>query len=229
MKISLVILTLNEIVGLREIFPKIPQHAVDEIFVVDGGSTDGTLEYFESHNIRVFKQERRGRGDAFRVAFEKASGDAIIFFSPDGNEDPADIPKFKPLLESGADIVIGDRMSKDGHNEEDHQVIKIRKWANNFLTLIANLAWNRNKYIRDTINGYRAIQKNAWNILAPDGPGYTIEYQTTIRAMKHGMKVLEFPTYESARIDSQHGSPGIATGIAMLKIFMKELRANSKN
>jgi len=42
-----------------------------------------------------------------------------LFFSPDGNENPADIPKFKPLLEQGNDIVIATRMTKTAHNEED--------------------------------------------------------------------------------------------------------------
>ena len=40
-KSSLVILTLNEIEGVTALFDQIPFHAVDEYFVVDGGSTDG--------------------------------------------------------------------------------------------------------------------------------------------------------------------------------------------
>ena len=47
MKITLVFLTYNEIVGLRELFDKVPLGSVDEYFAVDGGSTDGTLEFFK--------------------------------------------------------------------------------------------------------------------------------------------------------------------------------------
>ena len=47
MKISLVFLTLNEIVGLKTLFDKIPLNTVDEVFAVDGGSTDGTIEFFK--------------------------------------------------------------------------------------------------------------------------------------------------------------------------------------
>ena len=227
MKISLVILTYNEIVGLKNIFDKIPQDKVDEIFAVDGGSTDGTLEFFKEKGVTVFPQEIKGRGEAFRVAFRKATGDALIFFSPDGNEDPADIPKFRENLERGHDIVIGTRMVKGAHNDEDHQLLKWRKWANNGFTLIANAAWNRGKFVTDTINGYRAITKEAWAKLSPDGPGYTIEYQTSIRAFKLGLKIAEFPTYEGQRIDERVGSPSIQTGLAFVKLFVNELKVGS--
>ncbi|MBI3543885.1 MAG: glycosyltransferase family 2 protein [Deltaproteobacteria bacterium] len=224
MKLSLVILTYNEIVGVRALFDKIPQGSVDEVFVVDGGSTDGTVEFFKEKGVTVFGQDVRGRGEAFRVAFRKASGDALLFFSPDGNEDPADIPKFKPLLEKGYDMVIGTRMTPDAHNEEDELLLKPRKWANNAFNLMANLTWNRQKFVTDTINGFRAITKKAWHDLALDGPGYTIEYQSSIRAFKLGLKVAEFPTYESGRIDNREGAPSIDTGLAFVKLYLSELK-----
>jgi glycosyltransferase involved in cell wall biosynthesis len=224
MKISLVFLTLNEIVGLKEIFHKVPLNSVDEVFAIDGGSTDGTLEFFKEHNITVYPQKVKGRGEAFREAFRKAKGDALILFSPDGNEDPNDIPKFKPLLEEGNDIVIATRMIKGAHNEEDDQIIKLRKWVNNAFTILANLIWNKGKWVSDTINGYRAITKKAWSILALDGPGYTIEYQGSIRAFKKELKIAEFTTYEAKRIDSGEGSPSLPTGIAFIKIFFYEIK-----
>jgi len=79
MNLSLVILTYNEIVGLTELFDKIPLDSVDEVFVVDGGSTDGTIEFFNEKDVTVYKQQIKGRGEAFRLAFQKAKGDAILF------------------------------------------------------------------------------------------------------------------------------------------------------
>jgi glycosyltransferase involved in cell wall biosynthesis len=228
MKISLVILTLNEIVGLKEIFPKIPLNEVDEVIAVDGGSKDGTIEFLKEKNIPVYFQDIKGRGEAFRVAFRKATGDALILFSPDGNEDPNDIPKFKPLLEAGHDIVIATRMVKGAHNEEDEDFLRLRKWVNNAFTLIANILWNRQKFVTDTINGYRAITKKAWNELALDGPGYTIEFQGSIRAFKKKMKIAEFPTYENKRIDNGFGSPSLDTGVAFLKILFHEIKVGRR-
>lgn len=223
MKISLVFLTYNEIVGLRELFDKVPLSSVDEYFAVDGGSTDGTIEFFKQKKVTVHVQTVKGRGEAFRLAFEKAIGDAIIFFSPDGNEDPIDIPKFRPFLEKEYDMVIANRMGKGCHNEEDEQFFKWRKWANNGFTFMANISWNKAVYIQDTINGYRAITKKAWDMLKPNGHNYTIEYQSSIRCFKKGLKIAEFPTHEAKRIDNRVGSPSFSTGIAFLKLYWNEL------
>jgi glycosyltransferase involved in cell wall biosynthesis len=223
MKVSLVFLTFNEIVGLKALFDKIPFDSVAEVFAVDGGSTDGTVEFFKEKGITVYGQSIRGRGEAFRIAFEKAKHEALILYSPDGNEDPNDIPKFAPLLERGYDIVIGTRMVKGARNEEDDQLFKWRKWANNGFTIMANVTWNRGTYVTDTINGFRAISKKAWKELSPDGSGYTIEFQSSIRAFKKGLKIAEFPTHESNRIDNRVGSPSIGTGIAFVRVYFSEL------
>jgi glycosyltransferase involved in cell wall biosynthesis len=229
MRISLVVLTYNEIVGLRAVFDRIPLKAVDEIFAVDGGSTDGTVEFFREKGVVVHSQEIKGRGEAFRVAFRKATGDALLFFSPDGNEDPDDIPKFRPYLEQGYDMVVGTRMVKGARNEEDHLVFKWRKWANNAFNLMANATWNRGPFVTDTINGFRAITKKAWGRLALDGPGYTIEYQSSIRAFKLGLRVAEFPTLEAPRIDEREGSPSVKTGLAFLKLYFSEVRLGKRS
>ena len=224
MKVTLVLLTLNEIIGLRELFGTIPFDAVDEFFAIDGGSTDGTVEFFQQNGIPVYIQEKKGRGEAFRIAFSKAEGDALIFFSPDGNENPEDISKFKYFLDRGFDMVIATRMAKGGINEEDSHIFKWRKWANNAFNIMANITWNKGPFITDTINGYRAITKTAWKKMTPDGPGYTIEYQSSIRAFKKRLKIIEFPTIERPRIDNQNGSPSISTGFAFLQIYFRELR-----
>ena len=104
--ITLVLLTLNEIDGVSALYDRIPFDAVDEVFAVDGGSTDGTREFFAEKGLRIVEQTSRGRGEAFRIAFEVAESDALIFFSPDGNEAPDDIPKFRGQLEEGQIMIL---------------------------------------------------------------------------------------------------------------------------
>ena len=127
MRISLIILTRNEREGSAALIPSLPKGISDDIFCVDGGSTDGTPEVLRGLGIRVIDQKARGRGDAFRVARQEMRGDAAIFFSPDGNEDVGDLPKFKGLLEAGADLVIASRMMPGSRNEEDDQFFRWRK------------------------------------------------------------------------------------------------------
>lgn len=223
MKLALVLLTRNERPGLEKVFDRIPVAHFEEAFAVDGGSTDGTLELYRSRKFRVLTQRLAGRGEAIHFAFGQAQADGVVLFSPDGNEDPADLPRFRPMLEAGCDLVIATRMGAGASNEEDAAAVPIRKWANQALGLLANWTWNRGPFVSDTINGYRAITKHAWRRLAPDATGYVMEYQTSIRAMKLGFRIGEFPTHEGARI-GPGGSPSVSTGLQHLSVYFRELR-----
>ncbi len=113
----LVILTLNEIEGIRALFDRIPFDSVDEILCVDGGSIDGTREFLQERGLTVLSQTSKGRGEAFRLAAQHANSEVLCFFSPDGNEDPADIPKLFSVIEDGSDMAIARRFGLDAHNE----------------------------------------------------------------------------------------------------------------
>ena len=219
----LVLLTFNEIEALPKIFDKIPRACADELLAVDGGSRDGTREFLESRGVLVLDQPRRGRGVAFRVAAEKAKADVLVYFSPDGNEDPADIPRLFAKLEEGCDIVIASRMMKGAFNEEDVHWFRPRKWVNQSFTLIANLLWNRGPYVTDTINGFRAVRRDAFPKMGCDADGFVIEYQMSIRAMKKGLKVAELPTHEGPRLGGQSTAESLPTGIVFVKQLWREL------
>jgi glycosyltransferase involved in cell wall biosynthesis len=229
MKVALCLLTYDERPCLEQIFPLIPAPSLDSGFdllvAIDGGSTDGTLDYYREHGVQVIGQSRRGRGDAFLLAFEQVDVDAYIFFSPDGNEDIQDLPKFKPLLENDADLVIASRMMKGAVNEEDIHFLKPRKWANNALNLLANLFFRkRGSFVTDSINGYRAITRRAARDLKLDALDYTIEYQMTIRALKNRMAIVEFPTREGQRVAGITGAASLPTGIRFLRRLWTELQ-----
>ena len=199
--VTLVVLTLNEIDGVTAVFPKLPMHCLDEVLVVDGGSTDGTLKFFDSRGVRVIRQERRGRGEAFRLAVQHARNEFLIFFSPDGNEDPDDIPRLIDGLATGYDMVIASRFMRGARSEDaDKFLFASRQWGNLLFTWLANTLCGRGTWITDTINGYRGITRAAFARLAPDAEGYAIEFQMSIRALQLGLHVLEIPTQESPRI-----------------------------
>ncbi|MDA2933349.1 glycosyltransferase family 2 protein [Acidobacteria bacterium AH-259-D05] len=220
---TLVLLTLNEIDGVRALVPHLPKEVVDEVLAVDAGSSDGTREFLKANGIRVAVQERPGRGEAFRVAVQVSSGDHLVFFSPDGNEDPCDIPHLFDSLDAGADMVIGSRFLPGARNEEDEKLLPLRKWVNQTFTFIANMFWNRSPYITDCINGFRGITRDAFLDLAPQSIGYTIEYEMTIRAMKQGKKIIEIPTIEGQRLAGTTKGPSLQVGLSFLRFFLAEL------
>nr|WP_162730732.1 glycosyltransferase family 2 protein [Agrobacterium tumefaciens] len=228
MKITLCILTRNERECVEIIYPRLPapgpESGFDEVVVIDGGSTDGTVEYFMERGVKVLGQSKRGRGEAFLIAFDRLDTDAFLFFSPDGNEDVDDLAKFRPLLRSGADLVIASRMMKGAVNEEDVNFLKPRKWANNVFNILANLAFRRQgRFVTDSINGYRAITASAVSRLALDASDYTIEYQMTMRAFKSHLKIAEFPTIEHQRVAGGTQAHSIPTGLRFIKAFWREL------
>jgi glycosyltransferase involved in cell wall biosynthesis len=231
MSVTLVILTLNEIDGVTQVVPKLPSYALDEILVVDGGSTDGTLQFFESRGIRVIRQERRGRGEAFRLATQHARNDRLVFFSPDGNEDPDDIPHLIDGLVDGYDMVIASRFMTGARSEDDDKFLfASRRWGNLMFTWLANVLCGRGQRITDTINGYRAITRTAFQRLAPDAQGYAIEFQMSIRALQLGLRVLEIPTQESPRIGRGVSKlNAIPVGLTFLRVLAREwLRAPAR-
>ena len=226
MNICLVILNLNEEEGLRSILPKIDVQRFHDVVVVDGGSTDSSLEIVKSFGIRIIPQTARGRGEAFSIAFNKLSKscEAIIFLSSDGNEDPRDLEKFINYLNKGFDLVIGSRMLKDSRNEEDDKILKFRKWGNIFFAKLAFLLFgNSHKYISDPINGFRAITCKKWFEMAPASKGFSIEFEVSLKAYKSNSNYIEFPTIEGDRIGGESTAKSIRTTMVIARTLMKEL------
>lgn len=220
---SLILLTYNEIAGSRALHPFLPLSLFDEVLVVDGGSQDGTREFFESQGIRVVGQQRRGRGEAFRVGARETTGDLLVFYSPDGNEDPEDLPRLLECLRAGADLAIASRFAPGARNEEDDQILRPRAWVNMAFTLIANLLFGRGAFLSDTINGFRAIRRSAFESLRLDERGFPIEYQMSIRAMKAGLRIVEIPTREGDRIGGTSKAESFPVGLGHLKVLIREI------
>jgi len=220
-KTTLIILTRNEITGVKAVLETIPFHAVDEYFAVDYDSHDGTVEYFRSHHVPVIKQKTEGRSEAFRLGVKHSHGDYLIFFSPDGNENPKDIPKLITLLKNGADMAIASRFMQGSRNEEDDAMIKPRKWANQGFTVLVNIFFGGR--VTDSINGYRAITKSAWEKLHLDAKGFAIEFQMTMRALKLGYTIREIPTKEGDRIGGKSTSYALPTGLQFIGVLMREI------
>ena len=100
MKYALIIMIKDEIEGIVQLFDQIPFDKFDEVVAIDGMSVDGSAEFLKKKNVKVITQTVNGRGQAFRDAFRGTNSDALIFYGPDGNEDPTDIVKFMQVFEN---------------------------------------------------------------------------------------------------------------------------------
>jgi glycosyltransferase involved in cell wall biosynthesis len=226
MRVSLAFITRNEIAGLRAIFDQVPRDQVFEAFAVDGHSTDGTVEFFRERGIPVHPQVEKGLGAAMLEARSHARGDAIIFFHPDGNEDPGAIPTFVERLRAGSHFIVASRMIPGAWNEEDGKVLRWRKWANRGLAAMANALFaRRGARTTDITNGLRAITCDAFDRMCLDARNLTMDFQMVIRALKLGMEIDEFPTREGERIGGSTNFPSVQTGLMELGLIRDELLA----
>ena len=227
LKIGLVLLNRNESVAIPQILPLIPKNLFECIFAVDGNSTDGSDLLLSQGGYEVLPQRAVGRGVAFQMGFSHirdSNIDALVFLSCDGNEDPNDLHKFVEHLNLGADIVIASRMMKGARNEEDKNLFRPRKWGNLLFMSLGYLFFGVGKpRITDPINGYRGITISAWNKLNLDAKTFDIEFQMSMRAYKHGLNVVEFPTIEGQRIGGESGAKALQTTYRMLSVLTREL------
>jgi glycosyltransferase involved in cell wall biosynthesis len=225
MRYALVIMIRNEIEGITHLFDQMPFDKFDEVIAIDGMSSDNSVEFLENKGVRVITQKINGRGQAFRDAFNNTSSDVLVFFGPDGNENPDDIARFIKEFENNKHIgmVVARRLGPEAINKEDCKKIKPRKWVNIIFNIAANILWNSNEKVYDTINGFRAITRSTWDVINVDADGYTVEYQSTIRCFKEKISIVEFPTHELQRIGDKKGLPAFRTGVVFVKVFLFEV------
>jgi len=221
MNSALIILTLNEIDGVRELFPKIDKNWVDEIVVVDGGSTDGTIEECKKFGFRVVVQKMKGHGGAILTGVMETKSDNIIIFGPDGNHEVEEIKILNNKIKQGYDQVIINRFGKESINLDAG---KIDGFGNKMFTKLANLFFKGN--LSDTLNESRVITRAAFNELKFDAMQLDSTYQMSIRGLKKKQKMIEMVGNEGRRIGGERKMKRIQTGSRLFKRLIIEIFHN---
>lgn len=217
-KTTLFIPTLNEIEGMKKIMPRVKKSWVDEILVLDGGSTDGTIEYARSKGYRVVKQRSKGITNAYREAVKIAKGDYIIAFSPDGNSLPEVIPKLVKKISEGYDMVIASRYKGKAKSEDDDLVTAFGNWM---FTTIINIFFGG--HYTDSLVMFRAFKKNIVKKLQISVPRAGFEPVLAIRCAKEKLAVAEIPASEPKRIGGKRKMNPILNGLDILRLIASEL------
>src|SRR5205807_9640561 len=75
--VTLLVPTLNEIVGMKAIMPQVQRRWVDQILVLDGGSTDGTIDWARPNGYDVHVQQRAGIRQGYMEVLGRIEGEAI--------------------------------------------------------------------------------------------------------------------------------------------------------
>ena len=221
-KNTLLILTYNEIEGSKSLYNKIPFDLFEEVVIVDGNSSDGTIEFWKEKNHEVYIQKIPGRGAAFVEGVEITKGENMVFFSPDGNENPLDIPKILEHLENN-DLVIATRFGKGGKSED---ATWFRRFGNKMFTFMVNLFFKAK--VTDAVNGFRGIKRDKFLKLNLPPSRFEIEFQMTSRAGKLKYKIKEIPTFEGDRIGGYSKAGSFSVGFSYIKVLIKEIFIGKK-
>ena len=230
MKVTLLLPTLNEINGMKAIMPRIKKEWYDQIIILDGGSTDGTIEYAKEQGYFIYNQKERGIRYAYREVLPFIEGDILLTFSPDGNSIPELIPDCINKMKEGYDMVIVSRYLDNAKSQDDDMVTAFGNW---FFTGTINNLYRAN--YTDAMVIFRAYKtKLIYDLqLHTDDAHKTAEklFHTriswvpllSVRAAKAKLKVTEIPGDEPPRIGGERKLQILRWGAAYYFQFLREL------
>ena len=217
MSTAIIVLTLDEIDGVKAIMPRINREWAEEIIFVDGGSKDGTIKEAERLGYKVIHQHNKGEGNAFRIGIENTDTDYVMMFSPDGNDVPEDIPKVINKIKEGYDVV---HISRFGKFSESEDAGHIDRFGNNMFTFLVNVFFGG--HLTDALNGFRIIRRDIMNELKTDAKHLNIEQQICIRSLKKKLKIYEIDGKEPNRIGGERKMRPIEVGLQLSWQIIKE-------
>jgi dolichol-phosphate mannosyltransferase len=169
-----------------------------EVLVMDGCSSDGTEAAARKAGARVVKDDGRGKGAAIRQSLGLVETEFVVFMDADGSHDAHDTPKLvAPLVDGTADLCVGSRFA-GGSDELSVSIAQLIRTIGNILMNIAiNNRWNVE--LTDTLNGFRAVRRDAALRVGLKENSHTIEQEMVMKILRHGMKVVNAPTHEYKR------------------------------
>ncbi|MBI3014939.1 MAG: glycosyltransferase family 2 protein [Candidatus Tectomicrobia bacterium] len=208
MKVSLIIPALNEEESLPGVLAAIPRNGVDDLIVVDNGSSDSTAAVARRAGAQVITETRKGYGAACRAGVQ-AAGDAdiLVFMDGDGSFSPAEIPQLTaPITHGEADLVLGTRTARF----EDTCAIPLHaRLGNRFIARIIGFASS----IRITDLGpFRAIRRAALESLRMEEGTYGWPSEMIIKAAKLQYRISEVPVSYRPRTGGKSKVSGTISG-----------------
>jgi SAM-dependent methyltransferase len=226
--VSIVIPCRNERGNIESAVLRMPKFASrQEILFVEGNSSDGTLEecervrdaYKNEWDIKVLKQDGKGKGDAVRKGFAAATGDVLMILDADLTMPPEALPKYHAVIETGkAEFVNGTRLIYPMENE-----------AMRPLNLIANrcfaylFSYLVNTRLTDTLCGTKVLLRKDYEVLARERAYFGNfdpfgDFDLIFGAAKQNLKIIETPIHYKARTFGETQISRFRDGWLLLKM-----------
>jgi O-antigen/teichoic acid export membrane protein len=231
--VAVIIPCLNEALSLPYLFERLPAE-VDEVILVDGGSTDDSVAVARRlwPAVVVVGQTRSGKGNALACGFVASTADILVTVDADGSADPQEIPRFVAALRAGADFAKGSRFVAGGGSDD---ITRVRRLGNGFLTALVNRLFGAR--FSDLCYGYNAFWRGLLPTMQlPDigaspaarmrhGDGFEIETMLILRAAAARARIVEVPSHEAHRLHGTSNLSAYRDGRRVLRTILREYRA----
>jgi len=206
MLITIIMPCLNEAKAISKTIDEIPFNDLKEmgyeaeLLVIDGGSSDGSVDIARSRGARVLISER-GYGRQYKLGFKYARGEIIVTADSDGSYPLSDIPRILGLLNTNTFAFV----SVNRFANMSPGAMNITRRAGNFiLTQVTNLLFGL--HIKDSQSGMWVFRKGALRKLTLTSSGMSLSEEIIIEAFKK-LKAVEFPGLYKPRIGDSKLKP----------------------
>ena len=162
---------------------------LEEVIVVDDGSTDDTAEKARSAGATVLRHAGNlGKGKAIQTGFQYIQTlevEGCLLLDGDGQHSPEDIPAFLKAAETGADVIVGNRMGRSD------QMPFVRRWTNRVMSFV--LSRMAHVDIPDSQCGFRYLRKSVLSKLTLEASRFEIDSEILVEASRNRCRIVSVP------------------------------------
>jgi glycosyltransferase involved in cell wall biosynthesis len=225
---SILIPCRNEKGNIENAILRMPRFgSAQEILFVEGNSSDGTYQecervrdaYKDVWDIKVLKQDSKGKGDAVRKGFAAATGDVLMILDADLTMPPEVLPKYHAVIETGkAEFVNGTRLIYPMEREAMRPLNLI---ANRFFAYL--FSYLVNTRLTDTLCGTKVLLRKDYETLAKERAYFGNfdpfgDFDLIFGAAKQNLKIIETPIHYKARTFGETQISRFRDGWLLLKM-----------
>jgi dolichol-phosphate mannosyltransferase len=221
--VCVLIPTLDEAETIGDVIDGLRDQGYENVLVIDGGSTDGTVEIAREHGARVEGQSGQGKGRAIREALSMIEAEFVLMLDGDGTYRGADADAMLEPLRSGrAEHVIGNRFA----DMEPDAMPRLNRAGNRLINRAFRFVHGRD--LVDVTSGYRAFTRESAERFHLTATGFGIETELAVECIKHNADTEVVPiTYRSRPKGSDTNLRPVRDGAVILVTLYRLAKTNN--